>query len=304
MDEWVKRTEEMLQGYLKTLGLDNADTTALYFLEKDGLHGITFFGDITMGNFIAGQDHFGLPTPAILDIMTQNKKSGILTFEIGGLTKLIIFRQGNIVSAGSSSYDERIGEWFLAKGKINEDQLNLAIDQQKINGKKLGRILVDFNFLKPKDLFAGSKDRVMDIILDLFKYKEGKFFLVEGKIDWKNKVAEVPVISVQNIAMEAAKREDEAKAIRDKKFDNFIKAIALAGTSLRKNPKSLINKLSDPIQQKVFSLFLDGRAKETKEIYPSTDLPEIQVDQILFEFLEASLIEIRKALAGNEKILK
>ncbi len=46
----------------------------------------------------------------------------------------------------------KLGEYLIQKGLLTEEQLNIALNEQKITGEKLGEILIRFNFVKRKDI--------------------------------------------------------------------------------------------------------------------------------------------------------
>ncbi|MFH0771460.1 MAG: type II secretion system ATPase GspE [Candidatus Omnitrophota bacterium] len=54
---------------------------------------------------------------------------------------------------------KRIGQILLEKGLVNEQQLEQALDEQKLTSKLLGRVLVDMGFVKEDDILKvlGSK---------------------------------------------------------------------------------------------------------------------------------------------------
>ena len=47
---------------------------------------------------------------------------------------------------------KQLGELLMERGIINQDQLNIAIEQQKKQGGLIGKILVDLNFSTEKDI--------------------------------------------------------------------------------------------------------------------------------------------------------
>jgi hypothetical protein len=61
----------------------------------------------------------------------------------------------------------RIGEMLVQNGIINEDQLNKALAEQKGKNKKLGEILIELGFIKPKDLIWMLSEQAAIPFVDL-----------------------------------------------------------------------------------------------------------------------------------------
>lgn len=59
---------------------------------------------------------------------------------------------------GSSRIKGRMGDRLVDMGLITEDQLNVAIQEKKISGKMLGKILVEFGFIQEEDLIEFLAD--------------------------------------------------------------------------------------------------------------------------------------------------
>ena len=72
----------------------------------------------------------------------------------------IALRQGRDVSRGRDGVGQggdgsgRIGDKLVARGLINEDQLNVALQEKKVSGKLLGEVLVDLGFIDDETLTA------------------------------------------------------------------------------------------------------------------------------------------------------
>jgi general secretion pathway protein E len=54
----------------------------------------------------------------------------------------------------------RLGEMLLAKGQIQRDELDRALELQKERGDKLGKILVDMGFLAARDVLAALSEQL------------------------------------------------------------------------------------------------------------------------------------------------
>ena len=113
----------------------------------------------------------------VLQTLRSEKASGTLAVRVKGVEKSIYVKGGQIVSASSTGDDDRLGETLIKAGTITREHLDLALDIHKKSGgfKKLGAILVENRFLSPKELFAGLKVQVKDIIYSLFLLDDAEY---------------------------------------------------------------------------------------------------------------------------------
>ena len=54
----------------------------------------------------------------------------------------------------------RLGEMLIAKGLLDNDDLEQALELQKERGDKLGKILVDLGFVAPKDVLTTLSEQL------------------------------------------------------------------------------------------------------------------------------------------------
>jgi type IV pilus assembly protein PilB len=48
---------------------------------------------------------------------------------------------------------KRLGEWLIERGKITPQQLQEALEAQKLTGKRLGEILIEQGYITPEDYY-------------------------------------------------------------------------------------------------------------------------------------------------------
>jgi hypothetical protein len=65
----------------------------------------------------------------------------------------------------------KLGEFLVQEGLIDSYQLDVALENQKRWGKKLGRCLVELNFLKEKALYETLSKSLQIPIIDLTRIK-------------------------------------------------------------------------------------------------------------------------------------
>jgi curved DNA-binding protein CbpA len=121
-----------------------------------------------------------LAIPRLLQDLRRDRRTGTAVFEREGEAVKVFFRQGDVMSAASNGDDDRLGELLLGSGKITKDQLDKSFPLMKKSGKRLGAVLFEMRAITPHDLVAVVKLQVRLNILDLFRWREGKYRFEDG----------------------------------------------------------------------------------------------------------------------------
>lgn len=129
---------------------------------------------------LSGNTHT-VPLPVVLQNLYEAKVSGTLTVRRDSVQKCVHFKNGQIIFATSTDGQDRLGEMLVKAGFVTRDNLEKALVLYKKNGglKKIGSILVENGFVSPKDLFAGLKTQVKDIIYSLFLWEDSEYHFEE-----------------------------------------------------------------------------------------------------------------------------
>ncbi len=115
------------------------------------------------------------PVPFVLRKIFIEKISGELSIRGENFEKSLFFSQGNLCFARTNVLHERLGEVLFKIGKIDKTQfwdIHKLISGQK---EKVGRVLVQNNFLSQKDLFFGLIHQVRVIALSTFALTSGEW---------------------------------------------------------------------------------------------------------------------------------
>jgi len=261
--------EELLDGLLKTLGIEKVDTSAINFLKK--FKGVALIGDI---NFFC--------IPDILNLINLNKKDGVLTLEFEESVYKLIFKKGEIVSVISDQTYERLGEWLCQRKKLTREQLNLALKKQESSSDKLGKILVENGFISARELFIETVVRAKEMIYNIFHYQKGNFYFIEGEIDWM-KVIEIPGLKIQELTLEGLVKLDE--------WNSYLKGLPSPDTVLRK--KQLFKlEVKEETHQRILDLFEGNNSFTVREICHKSQSSEKETYRIIGDLIMANLLEI------------
>lgn len=131
--------------------------------------------------------HGNLSTMSVSDLLqflAVGRKTGTLAFSHGKVVKGIYFENGVIVGSSTNDPREYLGQVLIHYGKITEPQLQAAMEVQRTSGGgRLGQILVAQGVLQQADVVEVLEIRTLEIIYDLFLWKEAHFeFCVEDPL--------------------------------------------------------------------------------------------------------------------------
>jgi len=111
----------------------------------------------------------------LLQFLAAGRKTGTLKLGRGSIVKQIYLEDGLIVGSNSNDPREYLGQVLLHYGKIEESQLQTAMEIQRQSGGKLGMILSSRGFVSQDDVIEVLRTRTLEIIYDLFIWDEAHF---------------------------------------------------------------------------------------------------------------------------------
>lgn len=111
----------------------------------------------------------------LLQFLAAGRKTGTLKLGLGSIVKHIYLENGVVVGSTSNDPKEYLGQALLHYGKIDESQLQTAMEIQRQSGGKLGVILASRGFVSQADVVAVLRTRTLEIIYDLFIWEEAHF---------------------------------------------------------------------------------------------------------------------------------
>lgn len=153
--------------------------------------------------------------PDILQLISLQKKTGILTFTSTDAFVTLIFDQGLIVGVDSfpKKLEMRVGNVLVKQDFISEEMLQRALTIQKRTNQKVGEILVGMGLIGEDTISDSLKTQAVEVILSLFKWKKGDYnFKVMDHLDRTMRMIEP--IQTDNLIMEGVQMLDEWPLIR------------------------------------------------------------------------------------------
>ena len=124
-----------------------------------------------------------MPLQDILQIVHHSKKSGTLHLKAPTADGTVVFLDGSIIQAFSSSERLDLGEVLIEQGCIDPDELQGALQSQDESdgGHRLGSILVEKGLVQFADIENAVKAQIHAAIEELVRWNSGSFNLdLEG----------------------------------------------------------------------------------------------------------------------------
>ena len=116
----------------------------------------------------------------ILQIVSLSRKTGVLSLRSKGRDGSIFFRQGLVVRAASSVFQQSLGEVLIQKGVIDLAIFRKALAFQQEEGfqEQLGAILVKNFGISSETVEEVVREQIENIVFALFSWSEGTFEFV------------------------------------------------------------------------------------------------------------------------------
>jgi curved DNA-binding protein CbpA len=229
--------------------------------------------------------------PSLLNYLSEIKSTGTLTLSNGGVTKKLFIKNGGIVFASSTYEGDRLGELMLKAGKINMAQFDAASKVVVQTGKRMGGVMVELGYIKPKDLFWGVKYQVQEIVCSLFAWTEGVYEFNPGE----HPTAEVITLhmSTANLILQGIKRIDDWTRISRgiPSMDSVL--------TVTSNPLKLYQDINLSTEEKgIISLF-DGK-RTIKDVFDAAPIGDFEALKAVYVLYTIGIVE-RMAAGAKPK---
>ena len=144
---------------------------------------------------------------SILQLLAQDKKTGVLTIADKSRMVRVFINGGNIVYAMGTQKEVRLGYLLRTKGIISAEELQKALTLAKERKERLGKILVEKGYISPETLKKFIHQQVRDILYDLFLWKKGDFEYVDQTLNLDEEM--VTELNHMEVILEGTRRVDE-----------------------------------------------------------------------------------------------
>ncbi len=222
-----------------------------------------------------------MPLTDLLQWLGTSRKTGTLRLQRAKVAKILVFHEGTITACSSDDPPEMLGHYLVARGKISEETLRLALARQATSHQHLGKILVEMNALSVSDLTGHLTAKAEETIYSLFDWEEAEFLFDETASPPPGAFA--VELRIEEVLLRGLKRYDESRRIRAVFRDP---GIVLRKTDKQPPPGIFENRAAHSI----FELVTGDRT--VAEILLHAHGSEFLVTKFLFELFRAGIIEI------------
>ncbi|MBJ6750940.1 response regulator [Geomonas anaerohicana] len=156
----------------------------------------------------------------ILQIVSLSRRSGVLALQSRGREARVIFRNGQVIRATSSTFQQNLGEVLIQQGVIDLGILKRALSIQADEGytQLLGVIMVERFNVSADAIEAVVREQIENVVYSLFAWAEGTFEFELQEVGDSDHARLDPVqfmlkqgLNPQYLAMEGSRIIDEQR---------------------------------------------------------------------------------------------
>jgi len=120
--------------------------------------------------------------PDILQMVSQQQKTGILTVQGEQDILAVSFLRGEIVAADAlnQNFEDSLGEVLASQGLIQPDAFARLSEEHRQSGKRLADFLVESGTLSRAQLLAALRQQTYGLLLQVLRWREGEFKFYSG----------------------------------------------------------------------------------------------------------------------------
>lgn len=253
----------------------------------------------------------------ILQLISLQRKTGVLTLKSDDSVTTVSFIDGNIVGASTLSQhtEDLIGLILLKRGEVEESELNEALQRQEETLQRIGRILIDHGVVTVETVKSALQQQVLQIVYRIFRWSDGDYhFSQESDIDYDRELTEP--MAADHIIMEGARMTDEWPFIEQRLPDRNVVFVQVdpdrelsvvdstdddfddLGFSFADTPQEAPDPKPEAVEgqvtpdQMAVYLLVDG-VDDVHEIILASPLIEFETCKALADLLEMGLIRPR-----------
>jgi CheY-like chemotaxis protein len=115
--------------------------------------------------------------PQLFAAFFQARETGELGLSKGQVKKVVYFERGMPVFALSNLVADRLGQFLVRAGKIDEKTLKLAADEASAHKQRTGDVLILMGALTEEERLYYVGQQIKSILYSLFAWEEGSFQL-------------------------------------------------------------------------------------------------------------------------------
>src|SRR4030066_1278683 len=225
---------------------------------------------------------FGLAE--ILQLISMQKKSGIVSISHEGESTTLNFDNGQLVFATSifGGETKRLGEILVNSGKLTKKDIEKTLRIQETTNDKIGAIFVSSGLISTDEVKEALQQQLMDVVFHVLRWKDGYYKFNACEIDYDREF-QIPV-QTDFILMEGSRMVDEWGYIESKISSvNIIFSQTDRGSEI----EQLFSRLS-PDEVTIYNL-VDGN-RDISDILIASQLGKFPLFRIILTLMMSGLI--------------
>jgi tetratricopeptide (TPR) repeat protein len=214
----------------------------------------------------------------VLQLLALGQKTGCLSVTDRTNLGHIYFDRGRVSYASLVNRRDRLGDILVKNGKITQEQLHGAIEQQgRERDKRLGEILLEQGAVSRDDLEHYMRVQIEEAVFFLFTWSRGSFNFEADVYPAEQDF--LVRINPESLLLEGARRVDEWSLI-EKKIPSFDLIFTVDRGRLEASQVTLT-----PQQERLIAL-LDG-SRDVAALVDDSGLVEFEVGKALYGLITA-----------------
>jgi len=234
----------------------------------------------------------------ILQLISLQRKTGVLTLKADDNATTVSFVEGNIVGASTLNQhtEDLIGLILLKRGEVTDEALQKALQRQKETLQRLGRILIDNGVVTVGTVRSALQQQVLQIVYRIFRWNDGDYhFSQESDIDYDRELTEP--MAADHIIMEGARMTDEWPFIEQRLPDRNLVFVQVDSD----RDLTVVEPTDDDFDDLGFS-FSDTPEKELEEVQAEPAGGQVTPDQALVYGLVNGVDDVHEVILASPLI--
>ncbi|MGQ0614570.1 MAG: outer membrane protein assembly factor BamB family protein [Planctomycetaceae bacterium] len=153
----------------------------------------------------------------IFQTLNTNNQTGVLVLQREGVTKKVhCSPQGVRVFFTRSFRGLRLGEVFVRRGLLTNQDVEILLLEQKRRYRPIGQLILESGKVPPEEVTKVLRHHAEDEIFEIFSWKSGTFAFYDGQApeDEPNSPLSEVLLDPSGLCLEAARRLDEMEVVR------------------------------------------------------------------------------------------
>jgi hypothetical protein len=127
-------------------------------------------------------DFSTMPLKDVVAYLGGRRVTGTLRVMRAGVRKLLLLKDGQVLSASSNQPREFLGQFLIHMGHLSEEQFSKAFATQRETKVPLGKILVMSELVAEQTVRGTLNLKFREALLDMFRWEEGEFSFEAGAV--------------------------------------------------------------------------------------------------------------------------